>query len=38
VIGADELANGTVAIKNMKTGEQKTVVRDQASVYLHEAK
>ena len=24
VIGADELANGTVAIKNMKTGEQQS--------------
>ena len=29
---------GTVAIKNMKTGEQKTVLREQASVYVHEAK
>jgi histidyl-tRNA synthetase len=38
VIGADELANGTVAIKNMKTGEQKTVARNQASVYVQEAK
>jgi histidyl-tRNA synthetase len=27
VIGGDELANGTVAIKNMKTGEQKSVPR-----------
>jgi histidyl-tRNA synthetase len=27
VIGADELANGTVTVKNMKTGEQKTVAR-----------
>ncbi len=38
VIGADELANHTVTVKNMKTGEQKTIVRDQASVYVHEAK
>ena len=27
VIGADELANGTVTVKNMNTGEQKTVPR-----------
>ena len=27
VIGADELANRTVTVKNMKTGEQKTVAR-----------
>ena len=27
VIGADELANGAVTVKNMKTGEQKTVAR-----------
>ena len=34
VIGGDELANGTVAIKNMKTGEQIAVPRDQASAHL----
>jgi histidyl-tRNA synthetase len=28
VIGADELANGTVTVKNMKTGEQQAVARD----------
>jgi histidyl-tRNA synthetase len=38
VIGADELANGTVTVKNMKTGEQVTILRDQASAHLHEAK
>ena len=34
VIGGDELANDTVAIKNMKTGEQIAVPRDQASAHL----
>jgi histidyl-tRNA synthetase len=34
VIGADELANGTVAIKNMKTGEQQSVARAEASKWL----
>jgi len=36
VIGADELASHTVTVKNMKSGEQKTVARDQASAYVHE--
>jgi histidyl-tRNA synthetase len=34
VIGADELANGTVAIKNMKTGEQTTVARAETVKWL----
>ena len=35
VIGADELANGTVAIKNMKTGEQKSVPRAEVAKWLN---
>ena len=34
VIGADELANGTVAIKNMKTGEQQSVPRAEVAKWL----
>jgi histidyl-tRNA synthetase len=34
VIGADEVANGTVAIKNMKTGEQRSVARTEVSKWL----
>jgi histidyl-tRNA synthetase len=34
VIGGDELANDTVAIKNMKTGEQIAIPRNQASAHL----
>jgi histidyl-tRNA synthetase len=34
VIGADELANGTVAVKNMKTGEQQTMARAEAVKWL----
>jgi histidyl-tRNA synthetase len=34
VIGGDELANGTVAIKNMKTGEQKSVPRAEVPKWL----
>ncbi|MGZ5477044.1 MAG: histidine--tRNA ligase [Thermoanaerobaculia bacterium] len=34
VIGGDELANGTVAIKNMKTGEQQSVPRAEVSKWL----
>ncbi|HEX6164917.1 MAG TPA: histidine--tRNA ligase [Vicinamibacterales bacterium] len=34
VIGGDELANDTVAIKNMKTGEQIAIPRAQASAHL----
>jgi histidyl-tRNA synthetase len=34
VIGGDELANETVAIKNMKTGEQKSVPRAEVSKWL----
>jgi histidyl-tRNA synthetase len=34
VIGGDELANETVAIKNMKTGEQFAIPRAQASAHL----
>ena len=34
VIGADELAQGTVAIKNMKTGEQQSVPRAEAATWL----
>ena len=34
VIGADELANGTVTIKNMKTGEQKSVSRTETVKWL----
>ena len=35
VIGADELANGTVTVKNMKTGEQKTVPRAETVPWLN---
>ena len=34
VIGADELAEGTVAIKNMKTGEQQSVPRAEVAKWL----
>jgi histidyl-tRNA synthetase len=34
VVGGDELANGTVAIKNMKTGEQKSVPRVDVAKWL----
>lgn len=34
VIGADELANNTVTIKNMKTGEQKTMARAETVKWL----
>jgi len=34
VIGADELANDTVTVKNMKTGEQKTVPRTETVKWL----
>jgi histidyl-tRNA synthetase len=34
VIGADELAKGTVAIKNMKTGEQQSVPRAEVATWL----
>jgi histidyl-tRNA synthetase len=34
VIGGDELANGTVAIKNMKTGEQQSVPRADVVKWL----
>jgi len=34
VIGADELANGTVTVKNMKTGEQKTLPRAEVVTWL----
>jgi histidyl-tRNA synthetase len=35
VIGADELANGTVTVKNMKTGEQKAIARPQVAQWLN---
>jgi histidyl-tRNA synthetase len=35
VIGADELANGTVTVKNMKTGEQQTVARAETVQWLN---
>ena len=35
VIGADELANGTVTVKNMKTGEQKSVARSETVKWLN---
>lgn len=35
VIGADELANDTVTVKNMKTGEQKAVPRAEAVKWLN---
>jgi len=35
VIGGDELANGTVAIKNMKTGEQQSVPRAEVVKWLN---
>lgn len=34
VIGADELANNTVTVKNMKTGEQKTLARAETVKWL----
>ncbi len=34
VIGADELANGTVTVKNMKTGEQQNVPRASVSTLV----
>ena len=34
VIGADELANGTVALKNMKTGEQQSIPRAEVAKWL----
>jgi histidyl-tRNA synthetase len=34
VIGADELANDTVTIKNMKTGEQSRVMRSDAGAFF----
>ena len=35
VIGADELANDTVTVKNMKTGEQKTLPRSETVKWLN---
>jgi histidyl-tRNA synthetase len=35
VIGPDELANNTVTIKNMKSGEQKTLARSEAVKWLN---
>jgi histidyl-tRNA synthetase len=35
VIGADELANNTVTIKNMKTGEQRTIARAETVQWLN---
>jgi histidyl-tRNA synthetase len=37
VIGDDERARGEVALKDMKTGEQRTVKREQAAATLQEA-
>src|SRR5205085_5075625 len=37
VIGDDERARGEVALKNMKTGEQRTLKREQAGAGLSEA-
>ncbi len=37
VAGDDELAQGTVTIKNMRTGEQKTVRREEAATALLES-
>ena len=34
VIGADELANNTVTVKNMKTGEQQTLARAETVTWL----
>ena len=34
VIGADELTNGTVAIKNMQTGEQQSIPRAEVATWL----
>jgi histidyl-tRNA synthetase len=34
VIGADELAHGTVAVKNMKSGEQQSVARAEVATWL----
>jgi histidyl-tRNA synthetase len=35
VIGPDELTNGTVTVKNMKTGEQKTMARAEVVQWLN---
>ena len=35
VIGADEVANNTVTVKNMKTGEQQTVARAETVKWLN---
>jgi histidyl-tRNA synthetase len=35
VIGADELANNTVTVKNMKTGEQKAIARPEVVKWLN---
>ena len=35
VIGADELANNTVTVKNMKTGEQKAIARPEVAKWLN---
>lgn len=35
IIGADELANGTVTVKNMKTGEQKNLARAETVQWLN---
>jgi histidyl-tRNA synthetase len=35
IIGADELANGTVTIKNMKSGEQTSVARAEVAKWLN---
>jgi histidyl-tRNA synthetase len=37
VIGADELANGTVTVKNMKTGAQNSMPRSEVSTFVERA-
>ena len=37
IIGADELAAGTVSLKNLSTGEQKTVTPDGLAAELASA-
>jgi histidyl-tRNA synthetase len=34
IIGPDEIASGTITLKDMRSGEQKTVPRSEASVHL----
>jgi histidyl-tRNA synthetase len=35
IVGDDERANGTVSVKDMKSGEQQTIARAEAPEYIH---